>query len=181
MDIRGRIWTIPNVLSFARLVLLAPIVWLLMEEKRLPALVLMVLGALSDSLDGYIARRWNQCSDLGRVMDPFIDKVSVLTVMAVLVFHPAYGFPLWVFLFLLVRELAVLLFGFVVIRKESRVLESARSGKNSALAVALAVLLFVLGIQPLGWVLLMVGLGLTVYSSWMYLLRFLNRTKEVDV
>lgn len=180
MEIRGRIWTIPNVLSFFRLILLVPIVWLLLEEQRLAAFALMVIGAVSDTLDGYIARRWNQCSDLGRMMDPLIDKVNVIAVTAVLVFHPAYAFPLWVFVFLLTRELAVLVFGLAVIRRKNVVMESERAGKNSALAVALAVVLFVFDLQPYGWILLVIGLALTAYSSFVYLRRFLNRDKVND-
>ena len=181
MDIQDRVWTIPNVLSFFRLLLLIPIVWLLIHEHRLAAFALMVLGAMTDTLDGYIARRWNQCSDLGRMMDPLIDKLNVLTVMAVFVLHPAYYFPLWVFIFILFREFAVLVFGLLVIRKEDRVMESSRPGKNSALAVAFAMIFFLFDWQPYGWILLGVGLVLTLYSSWIYLLRYLNRNKNKDV
>ena len=78
------------------------------------------------------------------------------------------------------RRLTVLLFVLLVIRKESRVMESSRPGKNSALAVALAVLLFVFDLQPYGYILLIIGLLITAYSSWMYMRRYSKRNQESD-
>jgi len=89
-----------------------------------------------------------------------------------------YEFPLWFFLFILIRELAVLLFGLYIITKQRPVMESNRSGKYSAFVTSVMVFLFALKFQPFGWILLWTALALTLYSSGDYLRRFLKNTKE---
>ena len=96
MEIKGRIWTIPNILSVCRLLMLIPIFICLVRVQRGWAVFWMGLGVLTDFLDGYIARHYNQRSDLGRIMDPVIDKVNVLSVsffwFSPLVTHSPSGF-----------------------------------------------------------------------------------------
>lgn len=177
MEIKGRIWTIPNILSILRFLLLMPILLLLSMEMRIHALVLMLISAATDLLDGYIARKWHQSSDLGRILDPLIDKISVLAVVFLLVVHPAYGFPLWFLVFLAVREFAILACGLYIVKKQLSIMESNRAGKNSAFVVAITVVWFVLGIQPWGWVFLWIGFALTIGSSYLYFRAFLRNLR----
>ena len=142
------------------------------------AAILFSAAAITDHLDGYIARRWNQCSDLGRILDPLIDKVNILAVLLFMCVHPGYAFPLWFFIFLVMREAAVLLGGLWVMRRKTVVMESSRPGKNSALANALTVVLFVLDLQPYAWIALWLGFALTLYSSYVYFRLFLKEVRE---
>ena len=150
MAIKDRIWTIPNVLSVLRFFLIIPILIALQNERPWLAILLMAVGLGTDALDGYIARRFDQCSDLGRVLDPVIDKLAVLSVVFLLIWHPAYDFPLWYFVFILTRELLVLTGGLFMLRGQKVVMESNRTGKWSAFANGITVVLHVLGWQPYG-------------------------------
>ncbi len=178
MDKKDRILTIPNALTLIRLALLIPILMFLSRGQRLPAAALIALGVASDFLDGIIARRFDQGSDLGRLMDPVVDKVNTLAVGLLLILSPLYRFPLWYFIFLAVRELAVLVCGLIVVRKRKIVLESNRPGKNSAFFTGVCVLLYIFGWEPFTWISLWIAFGLALYSTGTYLQIFLKQVKE---
>jgi cardiolipin synthase len=177
MEKTDRIWTIPNLLSFLRLVFLAPILYFLFRGERIPALVFIFLGFSSDFVDGWIARRFNQSSDLGRMMDPAVDKLNILSVGLLLVLSPHYRFPLWYFLFLAARESAVLVCGIWIVRKRKIVLEANRPGKLSAFFTGVCILLYILGWQPFALIVLGIAFILALVSTWTYLRTFLKQIR----
>jgi cardiolipin synthase (CMP-forming) len=177
MEKKDRIWTIPNALTLLRLALLIPIMMFLSRGQRLPAVALIFLGLASDFLDGIIARRFDQGSDLGRLMDPVVDKINILAVGLLMILSPIYRFPLWYFIFLLVRELAVLLCGLIVVRRRKIVLESNKPGKRSAFFTGVCVFLYILGWEPFTWISLWIAFGLALYSTWTYLQVFLKQVR----
>ncbi|KKC34903.1 hypothetical protein WH91_00120 [Devosia psychrophila] len=78
---------VPNQITIARILAIIPIVWLVMQGDttlRIVALVIYVIAAASDWLDGYLARAWNQYSPLGRMLDPIADKLLVGILIAAL-------------------------------------------------------------------------------------------------
>jgi CDP-diacylglycerol--glycerol-3-phosphate 3-phosphatidyltransferase len=168
MENSRRIWTVPNGLSLCRLLFLIPILLFMAEGKRVSALVFILLGVATDFIDGWVARRFHQTSDLGRMMDPIIDKVNVLSAGLLMLLSPLYRFPLWYFVFLVVRELSVLAFGLWVVRKKGIVLEANRAGKNSAFFTGVCVLLFILDWRPWANVAMWIALGLALYSTGTY-------------
>lgn len=185
MDKKNRIVTVPNLVSLFRFFLIIPIIICLAHEEKIAALLLMVLAVATDSLDGYIARRWNQCSDIGRIADPVIDKISVLSVVLYMILTPEkYYFPLWYFLFLLCRELLFMVSGLFLLRKNRMVIEAKRPGKNSAFANSIVVILFMMNLKPYSQIILYIALVLTVYSTYSYFKLYfpdLKRTFSQDV
>ena len=98
---KGKIITIPNLLSLFRILLIPIIVWLYCVEKKyeLTILVLLISGA-SDIIDGFIARRFNMISDIGKALDPIVDKLTQgVTLICLLIDFP---------------RLAILLFGLLI-------------------------------------------------------------------
>ena len=178
MKPEDRILTIPNALSLLRLIFLIPILIFLAQEKTVLALFFMGLGVATDFLDGYIARKFNQKSNLGRVADPVIDKVNVLVVCGYMVVSPQYHYPLWYFIFLLIRELMLLLGGLMVIRGKKFVMESNRAGKNSAFANGVVVILFVLQPGVIAHIVMWIALILTLISTWIYFQLFLKQIRQ---
>lgn len=76
------IYTVPNILTFSRL-LSAPVIgYLIVHEQHLPALVLFVYAAITDLVDGWIARKWKLQTVVGTVIDPMADK-TLMTVVTV--------------------------------------------------------------------------------------------------
>jgi len=163
-----KIFTIPNVLTVARLVFLIPIVHHILHLNRWWALTWILISIATDNLDGFIARKFNQKSDLGRVLDPLADKVNIVVVTAVLAFSTLYDFPLWFFLFCMTREILVLIGGWMIIQKKHIVSEANRAGKWSAFSTGFMILFFVMDWQPYAWILLWITLSLTLLSTWIY-------------
>lgn len=102
-----RIWNVPNGLSLTRL-LLAGAVGLLIEcNWYLLALIFFVIAASTDFLDGWWARRFNQITKLGRVLDPFVDKIIVTAALIALVGQAASQIAPWMVTVILGREFLV--------------------------------------------------------------------------
>jgi cardiolipin synthase len=104
------ILTVPNLLSFARIAAIPVLVWLTASPAtRLAAVALFAALAATDWIDGLIARRTGQESDLGRILDPVADRLAIA---AGLIAFAAVGLiPFWAALLILLRDLAVLLGG----------------------------------------------------------------------
>ncbi len=86
---RNPLTLVPNIITIARIAAIVPIAVLLLAGDpllRAIALALYVIAAASDWVDGYLARAWNQYSDLGRMLDPIADKILVNILIAVLAF-----------------------------------------------------------------------------------------------
>ncbi len=101
-----RVWTVPNLLSVARLVLLAVFAWLLFgEHARIGATVVLMVTGTTDFLDGYVARRLHQVTTLGKVLDPTADRIVLgVGVIAIAV---SGAVPWWLAGLVLGRELLV--------------------------------------------------------------------------
>ena len=83
----SKVWNLPNMLTYGRIAAVPAVAGLLMyggNGARWTALVIYVAAAISDFLDGYLARLWHQQSSLGRMLDPIADKVLVAVVLLVL-------------------------------------------------------------------------------------------------
>jgi len=144
---------LPNLLTSARVVMAALLVIAMsvLDPDRpdravlATALILFVLAALTDALDGYLARRWNAISVFGRVMDPFADKILILAGFVVLTTVPGSGVYAWMAVVMIARELLVTSIRGVC---ESRGVDFSASGAGKAkmIAQSLAVPLILLAL-----------------------------------
>ncbi|MEO8270860.1 MAG: CDP-alcohol phosphatidyltransferase family protein [Aureliella sp.] len=102
-----QIWNVPNALSLTRL-LLAVAVGLLIEcDWYLLALIFFVIAASTDFLDGWWARRFNQVTKFGRMLDPFVDKIIVTAALVALVGQASSQIAAWMVTVILGREFLV--------------------------------------------------------------------------
>lgn len=101
------VWNVPNVLSAARVVMAVACFAALELDWHVAALVLFVFATASDWLDGYWARRFSQITQLGRILDPFADKLLVCGLFVYLAAEPSLGVPVWMAVVVLSRELLV--------------------------------------------------------------------------
>lgn len=113
--------TVPNLLSLIRILLIPVFGVLFYNGEALWAVVVLVLSGLTDLFDGKIARRFNQISELGKLLDPVADKLTQITI-AVVIFlvldksqDPTMQWFKWVFLFFLFKELVMILGGAVML------------------------------------------------------------------
>ncbi|OIQ81374.1 CDP-diacylglycerol--glycerol-3-phosphate 3-phosphatidyltransferase [mine drainage metagenome] len=93
-------------ITLLRFVLAPLLVWALLQDHPVAALGIFLLGSLSDALDGYIARRFNQCTPLGALLDPLADKLLVACGMLTLLWQG--HFPLWLAAAALLRDFIIM-------------------------------------------------------------------------
>lgn len=115
-----RVLTIPNVISFVRLATVPVFVWLFVTGRENAAVILYAAGAWSDFFDGYIARRTNSVSELGKLLDPLADRVFIAALIVALVVREVL--PWWLGLVVIGRDLILLsLFPLLERRKIERI------------------------------------------------------------
>ena len=131
---KGQVFTIPNLISLFRLLLIPVILWaFLKKQDRTLTIVLLAVSAVSDILDGQIARKFHMVSDLGKALDPIADKLTQLSMVICL----SAVYPLMRLLLVLcvVRELCMGIFGLLVIRKNNAVHSANWYGKLSTVVL----------------------------------------------
>ncbi|MBO5495722.1 MAG: CDP-alcohol phosphatidyltransferase family protein [Eubacterium sp.] len=114
--------TIPNWLSFLRIALIPVFSALFIKEHYVIAFVLMIIGALTDLVDGKIARKFNQVSNLGKILDPVADKLSQMAIVIILIvkFWHMEGITKYLFFLFIIKELIMIIGGLVLISKGMR-------------------------------------------------------------
>ena len=136
---RDQVWTIPNVLSFFRIALIPIIVGLYVGGMREWSVLVILISGLTDILDGFIARKFNMMSDLGKAIDPLADKLTQLAVLACLIIdYPLIALPVAI---MLVKETVSFVLRFILFKKTEQVGGARWHGKiNTTLLVAMIVL-----------------------------------------
>ena len=121
---------IPNILSVIRICLVFVFVAVFFSPlSKLWALIVFLSAGATDVVDGFLARRNNWITDLGKVLDPFADKLMQCTVLVCLCIEKVV--PLWFLIIFFAKELLTLLLGFIAIRRRSVVVVSKWYGKAS--------------------------------------------------
>jgi cardiolipin synthase len=174
-----RVWTIPNILSLIRLGLIPVFVWLSVEGRFAAAFFLFVGAALTDALDGWIARRFNQRSRLGAYLDPAADKTMMVTTYIVYTIPSiaAYRLPLWLTFTVFIRDLTIVIFAYLLYtRIRVKRFPPNVAGKISttvqivALAATIAAATFLAPVVvPLLWIFHRAALVMTLVSGFLYI------------
>lgn len=96
---------IPNALCILRMLLLAPVVWLLLAHEFLLTLGVFALAAFTDGLDGFIAKRYGWTSELGKILDPLADKILLVGVFITLALIGLV--PVWLAVVAVTRDVVI--------------------------------------------------------------------------
>jgi len=172
--------TTANKLTLARVALIPVflvILYLDFPYARCAAFGVFVVACLTDFVDGYIARHYNQVTNFGKFMDPLADKVLVMAAMCYLV--EIGQMPGWCLAIVLLREFAVSGMRLVAVEK-GRVIAAGWSGKVKTASTMVCICLILLGIpQVLNYVCQGIILVTTVYSGVEYFAKNADVFKEV--
>ncbi len=130
--------TLPNALSAARILLIPAFVWLIVDrDTTFTGLLLFGAVVSTDWLDGYVARRTGQVSEVGKVLDPTADRLAIAAGLVALVVRGA--FPLWAALIILVRDVGILIAGLVLLLTRSARIEVRFVGKVATFSLVAAI------------------------------------------
>ena len=177
-----RRWTLPNILTYGRVIAVPVVVVLLfwpdLAWMRWTALCIFIVAGITDFFDGYLARAWSQQSSLGRMLDPIADKLLVAAVLLMLVAdHTITSFSIWAAIVILCRE--ILVSGLRECLAELKVsvpVSKVAKWKTTLQLVALGFLIagragdqIVPGVTDVGLGLLWVAALLTLYTGWDYM------------
>lgn len=165
-----KIFTIPNILSFFRLLLIPVIIWLFFNyDNNYAAIGVMLLSGLTDVVDGYIARHFNMISDVGKILDPCADK---LTQASVLVCIAIKFIPVRFLLALMVvKELILGIVGLVTVRRTNVVTGAFWHGKLCTAVLYCVMLLHMLFMDmpyTLSFILVTISASIMVLSLILY-------------
>lgn len=143
----ARLITIPNILSLSRILLLPIILLLIFHRQGIVAVVVMGLSWITDALDGWLARRLDQVSNLGRVLDHLVDKVWVGTVLVCLVY--VRDLPVLIAGAVILRDLLILTGSVVIMKAKGSFVSSDVLGKITGCAFALMIVYYTLELPAL--------------------------------
>ena len=187
------VWTIPNVLTMLRIVLIPVFVIVFFntpkEQDRIAALVIFAVASITDMFDGMLARKLNQITDFGKLFDPLADKVMVITA---LICQAVYGVFPWIAIIIVAAKELIMLLGGLFMLSRDVVVYSNYVGKTAQVFFIASLLLSffhpsleaaefrVLGMTPdllLLWITVALSLAaLAVYAAGA--LRTLKAKKE---
>lgn len=133
-----RIVTVPNLISFLRIALIPVFVVLIVDhDTTFAGLILFGIVVATDWVDGVIARATGQVSELGKVLDPVADRLAIAAGLIALVVRGA--FPLWAALLILVRDVAILIAGLVLLSTRHIRIEVRYLGKVATFTLMTAI------------------------------------------
>lgn len=170
----SRLLTVPNALSALRLALVPFFIWLFVSRREEAAVLLYGLGASTDWLDGYIARRTGQITELGRLLDPLADRIYIAALVVALTVRGVL--PLWLAVGVVGRDALLLALFPLIDRKTTARLRVNFTGKTATASLLVGLTCLALSEtsfggrswEQIGFFLVVVGFVLYWISGIMY-------------
>ncbi|MBI4976289.1 MAG: CDP-alcohol phosphatidyltransferase family protein [Spirochaetes bacterium] len=138
--------TVSNWLSMSRIVLTPFVVYFMFRDAWRVVIAIIVLMAVTDMLDGFWARTFGQVTDIGKVLDPLADKVSIVTIIISLAFirhlHPIF---IGLIALILFKEILTFFLGIFVINRKGFIPMSSMFGKFAVFALCMTFFLIIAG------------------------------------
>ena len=162
---QDQIINIPNTLTVIRILLLPVVVWRFMVGDATGALIAYLAAMLTDALDGIIARKFNQITALGKLLDPLADKLSLVTLLGLFVSDGQI--PLWVLAIILVKEVTMVIGGGVAL-KRGIVVYALPIGKVTTVVFVLSIIARFLSWTQIADTLLWISVALSMVALIWY-------------
>ena len=174
----GNFWTVPNIFSMGRVLLVVPVAWLILVDGSLGWIfALLAVMITSDWLDGRIARWLGRVSDWGKILDPLADKIAGIAIVLALALRGML--PVWFLMVLITRDLLILVGSGILVRRSGRMEMSDWFGKVAVGAVTVTVLAALMRADdPVMRFCLFATTGLLAGSFAMYGVRYARLMKQ---
>lgn len=138
----NRVLTVPNVISFLRICSIPYLAVLIAQHKMWPALIVLAIAALSDCIDGYIARTFNQVSKLGQILDPIADRLLIVCSTLALAF--AKIIPWWGLALVVLRDVIMAILIVILAQFDYGPLPVNFMGKTGTALLMVTIVLFMI-------------------------------------
>jgi CDP-diacylglycerol---glycerol-3-phosphate 3-phosphatidyltransferase len=161
------IFSTPNIITFLRILFIPVFVAFLLLEiqyKNIIAASIFIILSLSDALDGYIARKHNQVTGIGKIIDPIADKLLISAALIFLIGR----IQLWMAVVIIIRELVITVARILFLSK--KVMPASYLGKIKTVSQIIAILAVILNF-PFNWWLMLIAVVITVVSGLDYLIK----------
>ena len=187
---QDRIMTLANAISISRIFLAIPLVLLFEDiskgeqDKLWWAFGLIIIIVLTDFLDGYVARKAEETTNFGKLIDPVADKVCMMVVMIYLIISYKLPFLLF-FVTLAIRDVFLIIIGVYLMFSQEEVFQSNRSGKWF-MGITALMMTFFLFKDPLGipgyilWMTYLISMLLFAFSTFEYMRRYMRYFKQLE-
>jgi cardiolipin synthase len=173
---KRRVWTVPNALSLLRLLLIPVFLWLVLGlQADMWAVAVLAVSGVTDWADGVIARRFDQSSALGRLLDPLVDRLTIAATLVGLALRSLI--PWWLVALLVARELLLLALVPALRRRGIVALPVHYLGKAATFALYWGFPFILAGagaaqwqqvLNALGWAFVIWGTALYWYAALLY-------------
>jgi len=173
------ILNLPNAVTMLRICIIPVLFFLLLDPGRMWSLiiaVLFIMAALTDLLDGYLARRYQIVTNIGKFLDPIADKIIVNTAMILMI--PIGRIPAWIVAIIIIRDFII--DGIrTIATSEGMIIDASKMGKRKTLCQIFAISALIIhypflgaNAHAVGMIILYIALWLTIHSGLDYLLKF---------
>ena len=169
---QDQIINIPNTLTVIRILLLPVVAWRFVIGDATGALIAYMAAMLTDALDDIIARKTNQITALGKLLDPIADKLSLVTLLGLFVSNGEI--PLWVLAIILFKEVMMVIGGGVAL-KHGIVVYALPIGKITTVTFVLSMVARFMSVLPLADVLLWISVALSMVALVWYAIDLMKK------
>ena len=174
---------IPNLLTVFRLLLIPVMLYYLFTDNLKIALIIYVLASATDVIDGYIARKFDMITNIGKILDPLADKLLQFAALIGLWYSKII--PLWILVVFFCKEIIMGIGCFKLMLKDNVIVQAKWFGKVSTCTFFLAIIVSMLSryfdvLTPYPVLLMIIALAMAVFALIMYLRNYLTVVKQVN-
>ncbi|MFW6015742.1 MAG: CDP-diacylglycerol--glycerol-3-phosphate 3-phosphatidyltransferase [bacterium] len=159
--------TLPNMLSFARILLIPVFILFFLNENYVLAGMFFSISAITDFFDGYFARKYNITTKLGKILDPFADKLTIISVLVVLIISNII--PQYIAIIILIREVFILISSTISYIMGFDFINPSKIGKLSIFILYVAIAIRLINFNKVAMILFYIVIPLNIYSAVNYI------------
>ncbi len=167
------VFTLPNYFTILRIILIPLYIFFFLKDELLLSGIIFIISAITDFLDGFIARKYNLVSQLGKILDPLADKLTIISILILLIIKNIV--PQCIAWILLFRELFIFISSVIVYISGLNVINPTKIGKISIFLLYVAIAAKLLEIPYLETILFFIVIPMNVYSGFDYIYKFYKK------